>query len=541
MLPFHDSIAVTTVGELLLQAVAVRPNGDAIVFPDERRSYAALAEAAIDRARALLALGIAPGDHVGLLLPSSVEYLEVFFATALIGAVAVPINARYRAFELRHVVTDGDLALVVTTDRVTENVNFVERLTEAFPSLARCPVDADLALPEAPRLRRLLLLSKGQAPGFTSWAAAKTARAGVDASAVYQKSRAVAVRDIALMLYTSGTTAHPKGCLISHEALVRNAQALAQRYRMTAADRFWSPLPMFHIGALFPICATFAVEATYLAMHFFDAGTALSMIERERATVTYPCFGTFIADMIFHPDFPKRDLSSVRLMNSNLAMQPETSRDALREKLPQSIQVGTYGMTETTGTVTTSCPEDSYEERTTRLGRPLEGLAVKILREDGSEATAGEIGEIVVRGFSLFSGYYKDPEKTVLSMQDGWFRTGDLGSLDASGTLMFHGRLKDMLKVGGENVAALEIETLVGSHPAVKLCQVIGKPDRRLQEVPVAFVELKPGCSATEEEIVAFCRGKIAAFKIPRAVVFVSEWPMSASKIQKFRLRELLP
>jgi acyl-CoA synthetase (AMP-forming)/AMP-acid ligase II len=249
-----------------------------------------------------------------------------------------------------------------------------------------------------------------------------------------------------------------------------------------------------------------------------------------------------MSDLIHHPDFPERDLSRIRLMNSNFAVQPPAIKEAMLEAIPDAIYVGTYGMTETAGTVTTSRLSDSLEARTTRLGVPLPGLEVKIVNgETGHEATTGEHGEILVRGYSLFEGYYKDPAKTAEAFDsDGFFHTGDIGSFDAEGQIMFHGRIKDMLKVGGENVAAAEIESHLARHPAVKLAQVVGIPDERLQEVPAAFVEVRPGRQVSERELIDFCRGDIASFKIPRYVRFVDEWPMSTSKIQKFRLRDQL-
>lgn len=537
MLDFNQFTAVTTLGDLLLRAAHANPDHCAIAFPDERRSFSEIAEGAILTARALLAQGVRPGDHVGFLLPSCIESLEVFFGIALLGAVAVPVNARYRAQELRYLVQDADLVALVTSTQVAEKVNFVERLTDAFPTLAQHS-GGPLALAEAPHLRVIALVADGAAPGFVSRSDFLAAAQEVDAALVHDLRRRVRVRDTALILYTSGTTSSPKGCMIAHEALVRTGQALATRYEMTRDDIFWSPLPMYHIAAMFPICAAYSVGATYLSMRYFDAGTALEQIEAERATLTYPSFGTFIADMIYHPDYPERDISSVRLMNSNLAMQPKSFQPALRERMPDAVQVGTYGMTETSGAVTTSFISDDYVQRTQRLGKPFDGLEVRILRVDGTEAGTDEIGEITVRGFSVFSGYYKDEKKTREAFRDGWFHTGDLGSLDADGSLMFHGRLKDMLKVGGENVAALEIEALVAQHDAVMLCQVVGKPDPRLMEVPVAFVQLKPGAALSGEEVIAFCRSRISGFKVPREVHFVQEWPMSASKIQKFKLKE---
>ncbi|MBV7407453.1 class I adenylate-forming enzyme family protein [Maritimibacter sp. DP1N21-5] len=540
MLAFQEFTAVTTVGDLLMHTAAALPDKDGMVFPDGRQSFAEVRDGAIRMARGFLAMGVQPGDHVGMLLPSSRETVEAFFGLALIGAISVPINARFRSRELTYITENADLVAILTSGKVSEGLNFIDRLTESFPDLAKAPQNAELSLAAAPRLKRVILVSDDHAPGFTDAATfGKSADTILDETILSLRAH-VRVSDTALILYTSGTTSDPKGCLISHEALVRTGQAMAKRYDMTEADVFWSPLPMYHIGAMFPLCAAWSVGATYLSMQYFDAGVALEMIERDRATVTYPSFGTFIADMIYHPDFEKRDLSSIRIMNSNMAMQPPSFARAIQDKIPNIIQVGTYGMTETSGTVTTSFPTDSFEARTGRLGKPFDGLKVRITRPDGTECGTDEIGEICVRGFSIFTEYYKDPVKTAEAKKDGWFHTGDLGSMDTDGTLMFHGRLKDMLKVGGENVAAQEIETLVCGHDAVKLCQVVGRPDARLQEVPVAFVELKPGKSATPDEIIGFCKGKIASFKVPRDVRFISEWPMSSSKIQKFKLKEML-
>jgi fatty-acyl-CoA synthase/long-chain acyl-CoA synthetase len=210
--------------------------------------------------------------------------------------------------------------------------------------------------------------------------------------------------------------------------------------------------------------------------------------------------------------------------------------------MPQAIYVGTFGMTETAGTVSTSRLEDPLEERIGRLGRTLPGVQVRIQDvATGEVAAPGGRGEVLVRGYSILEGYYKDPVKTAAAIDaEGWFHTGDIGSIDAAGTMMFHGRLKDMLKVGGENVAAAEIESCLQRHPGVKLAQVVGIPDARLGEVPAAFIERHAGTEVAAQELMDFCRREIASFKVPRQVRFISEWPMSASKIQKFRLRDEL-
>ncbi|HEV7137157.1 MAG TPA: AMP-binding protein [Steroidobacteraceae bacterium] len=536
-------IQVTTLGDLLLGAADRYPDSPALILPGERMTYGELAERALRRARSLQALGVKPREHVGILLPTCMEFVELLFAISLCGAVAVPMNARYRHNELAYVIENGDLVAVFTTDRIAEQVNFVERLHRALPELSAAKDPRRLALAAAPRLRHLVLLGEGRPQGFLGRDELEALAQDSSEDQVHESRLCVRLRDIALMLYTSGTTSNPKGCLISHEAMVRNSIALGRhRYALRHEDVFWSPLPIFHIAAILPLCAIFDVGGVYATMTYFEAGAALRMLESERVTATYPCFVTIMSDLIHHADFAKTDLSRIRLMNSNFAVQPRAIADAMLKAIPDAVYVGTFGMTETAGTVTTSRLDDPLQERITRLGRPLPGLELRILDPaTGDDAPEGVPGEVLVRGYSTLEGYYKDAQKTAQALDpQGWFHTGDIGSLDAAGTVMFHGRLKDMLKVGGENVAAAEIETCLQRHPAVKLAQVVGVPHPRLVEVPAAFIERQADVVITPEELIEFCRREIAGFKVPRHVRFVTEWPMSTSKIQKFRLRDQL-
>ena len=536
-------IAVTTMGDLLLTAADRDPNKTALVFPEKSYTYAELAARAIRRARSLQALGVRPRDHVGILMPTCPEFVELYFAIALCGAVIVPINARYRSGEIGYVVENADLVTLITTDAVAEQVNFVERLEGALTDLPTQKDPMSLKLAAAPKLRNVALYGRGARAGFVAEADFDAAADRIPEIEVHKTRLRTRVRDTALMLYTSGTTANPKGCLITHEAQVRNSIALGRhRYRLTREDSLWSPLPMFHIAAVLPMLAIFDVGGTYLTMGYFDAGVALKMLEDHKVTATYPSFVTIMQGLIYHPDFPTRDLSSIRLMNSNFAVQPPGVAEPIMKAMPAAIQVGSFGMTEASGTVSTGSPGEPQSQRITRLGRPLPGLEVRVVDPNtGREVATGERGEVLVRGYSLFEGYYRDPVKSAEALdKDGWFHTGDIGSLDAAGTIMFHGRFKDMLKVGGENVAAAEIEAQLQKHPAVKLAQVVGIPDAKYAEVPAAFVELQPGATATESELIEFCRKEVAGFKVPRHVRFVTEWPMSSSKIQKFKLRTAL-
>ena len=535
------SDAPITLGGMLQRTATATPDADALVFPDSRRTHADLYAAALRWAKAFIALGVQPGEHVGILLTTRPEFVEILFGAALAGAVTVPVNARYQANELAFLIRDADLTTLVTSGRVADTLDFGGRLHAALPSLAGAAQPHALALPEAPLLRRILCLDVPCDPALVPAAQALQSAQGLPDVDVDQRMQAVAASDLAFILYTSGTTANPKGAMIPHRAIVCNSRNLGIRYRISGHDKVWSPLPIFHIAGILPMVMVLDAGGAYLTVPFFDPGPALAMLGREGATVAYPSFVTIMQDLITHPAFKSTDLSKLRLMNSNFAVQPAWIREAMVAAMPHTVQVGTYGMTEAAGSVTTSRIDDTFALRTGRLGVPLDDWDVRIVDPDtGGDCLLGARGEIAIRGPNMLAGYYNAPEKTAECLRDGWFYTGDIGSFDASGHIMFHGRSKDMLKVGGENVAAAEIEAQLQSHPAVRLAQVVGLPDDRYAEVPVAFVELADGAAASEQDLIAHCRGKLANFKVPRHIRFVGEWPMSTSKIQKFRLRDSL-
>ena len=535
-----NGTAARTFGQLLTTAAQSFGPRDAIIFPDQRLSYEQLGQRARSWAKALIAMGVRPGENVGILLTTRIEFIELLFGITMTGAVAVPINARYQAHELAFLIRDADLVALFTTGRVADSLDFGERLRAALPSLEQAD-KGSLALDEAPLLRTIVCLDPPCASYLVGGEEALAAGADVPDTELDRRIADVAPEDIAFILYTSGTTANPKGALISHGAQIGNSRSLGVRYEATGDDKVWSPLPIFHIAGILPMTMILDLGGAYMTVPHFDAGVAIDMLGREGATIAYPSFVTIMQDLISHPSFASSDLSRLRVMNSNFAVQPDWIRDAVCAAVPHTVQVSTYGLTEAAGTVTTSRLGDPWSLRTGRCGAPLDDWQVRIVDlETDEECALGERGEIVIRGPGMLSGYYNAPEKTAEVMRDGWFHTGDIGSFDETGHIMFHGRTKDMLKVGGENVAAAEIESMLQSHPAVKLAQVVGIPDERYAEVPAAFVELTEGENASEAELIAHCRGKLASFKLPRHVRMVTSWPMSTSKIQKFRLRSEL-
>lgn len=533
-----DTVAdVYTLPDLLVRAAHRSPDDDALVFPTGRTTFAQLYDRAVDAARSLAAMGVGAGDHVGILMSNCAEFVDLLLGSQLLGAWAVPINARYKAKELAHVIVDADLKVLVTTDRVVEHVDFVALLDEALPEVAGQQDALHLALDQAPELRSIVLIGERRPPGMldaTTFGelAAKTSRAHVEAC----RAR-LAVRDVAMMMYTSGTTAMPKGCPISYEGLVRPAmEAGRTRFFLEPTDRMWDPLPMFHMSFVLPLIACIDAGAALLAMEHFEPGEALAYMEREQATVNFASFPTITEGLLNHPAYDDAKLS-IRLVNN---VGPPETLVSMQQRMPGAVQISAYGMTECGGVISFGDVNDTLAKRTETSGWQFRGIDVQI-RDLDTDAVLGphQPGEILVKGYCLFEGYYKDDEKNAEAFtEDGWFRTGDICSLDEDGRITYQGRAKDMLKVGGENVAAAEIEGHLGGHPDVLLAQVVSAPDTKYMEVPAAFVQLVEGATVSEQELIDFCRGEIASFKVPRHVRFVTDWPMSATKIQKVKLRE---
>jgi fatty-acyl-CoA synthase len=536
-------ISATTLGDMLLKAWDLSPDKTAIVFPDGSVTYDQLVRRVMERAKGLWALGVRPRQHVGILMPSGIDFVVSVFANAFIGATSVLINARYKALELAYVTENADLAVIVTNSEVSDHTDFAERLSEALPGITQADARTGLSLPATPKLRHVVLFGGTTAPGLVDEASFAAGAATIDEETIHHARIGVRLRDTCMILYTSGTSANPKGCMICHEAVVREASNLGRnRWEFTADDRVWSPMPLFHIAALLALLCAIDVGASFYGQPHFEAGSSLKQIEEVKATMLFLPFVTFHQAMIAHPDFEKTDMRSVKLMNSCFAFMPDAVGDTYRRKVPDTLQCGTFGMTEASGIVATGGYTMERELGFTKLGYPLAGIDVRIVdMETGVDLPTGERGEVLIRGYNLFDGYYKDPEKTAEALDaDGWFHSGDIGSLDEQGHIMFHGRFKDMLKVGGENVAAAEVEAALARHPGVRLAQVVGIPDARLAEVPAAYVEREHGSGADEAELIDFVRASIASFKVPRHIRFIDEWPMSASKVQKFKLRQAL-
>ena len=530
-------IEASTIGDIVLRA-AQQWDHDAVVFPHERDTYPQFAARVDHFARGFVGLGIERGDAVGILLPAGLDYLAAVIGAATIGAIAVPINARFKSRELSHVIGNSEMRMLLTSADVSEFVDWPGLVEESLPSLASQLTDT-LDVVEAPRLRHVSVFGPvGPAPWQLTRERFDAAAAKVGPEIIEARRYLNRIRDIGIIMYTSGTTASPKGAMLSHEAMVRHGFTVSRtRLKIGPHDKVWAPLPLFHIGGIAFAFACFASGATYVHSGFFDPATSLKQLHEERCTVAIPTFETIWLAMLNHPDFESSDLSPLRLVFN--VGNPVRLRQQ-QERLPNAPQVSGFGSTEASSFLTMGEADDPLDERVNTTGRPLPGIDLRIVDPETNEPVpAGTTGEIVYRGYSVFDGYYNDPERTAESVDaDGWFHSGDLGHVDEEGRLTFVSRLKDMLKVGGENVAAAEVEAYLVTHPAVMFAQVVSAPDARYTEVPAAFIQLADGETATEEDLIDYCLGTIATFKVPRYVRFVDEYPMSGTKIQKYVLRE---
>jgi fatty-acyl-CoA synthase len=519
---------------MLRNSAKNHPEALASTIDDVGSTFGQLLAAALQRASMLQNLGVQKGDTIGLLVPNSPKFVEVLLGASLIGAIVVPINTRFKSMEIAHIAKDASLKFIFTSDLIDDHVNFRNLLRDALPGLSGAPDPAALHLDQFPALRAAILIGKTIDADFLSDTELLQAAATAAHPAA---SAAPAPEDPQLILYTSGTTARPKGCIISGRALASSAAGVMEHFQVGPRDVWWCPLPMFHIGGILFTTVCLKAGAHFVGMSHFQAEAALDQMAKFPPTILYPLFPTIINPIIKHERFKSIPLDSVRLVVS--VANPPVQRE-IQNCLPKAKLVSAFGMTETTGIVTFNRDTDSLEVRTTTAGSALPGWDIKIAdTETRVVLKPQERGEIAVRGAALFSGYLNEPALTAKSFDaEGYFYTGDCGELGANGQLTFCGRLKDQLKVGGENVSALEVESFLGAHPSIALAQVVGIPDVHYGEVPVAFIELTSGATIGAKDVLEFCRGKIASFKIPKHVRFVTTWPMSATKIHKGKLRE---
>lgn len=537
----YTPVREDTLAGLLIERAARNPDFTFAIFPEETATFQVLHQRAESFAKGLIAAGLQPRDHVAILMPNCLDYMVAHLGIQMAGGVGILLNARFKSFELLHVLGHCDAKMLVTTSRFDASVSYCDVLTATFPALANAVAGEPLGLEAAPNLHTIILFGEKDWPAAWSVDAFADRGREVTAETLTRARDWQSIGETAVMYYTSGTTSMPKACQISHAALQRSWSIFARTVGLRAGEKVWVPMPFFHSGGIGLMTGLMAHAVSMASAPHFDPNTTIAMIEEHRIEHLYPGFHLLATPVLQSPHYDRERFSFVRTL---VVIGPLGTTTALQALLPPGAPaLNLYGMSEASGLITLAPYDGPQEVRLTVAGKPLPGIEVRIRHsETGEEVAEGQPGEIQFRGGGAFQGYYKDAAETAKTILDGgWIRTGDQGRFDSDGYLHFLGRLKDMLRIGGENVAAAEIESFLSAHPAVANVQVIGRPDDRMGELPVAFVELAAGKTASQKELVDFCTGRIARFKIPCQVVFVKEWPMSATKIQKFKLKELLP
>jgi fatty-acyl-CoA synthase len=519
----------STLGALVAWAARRWGAREALCFRGRRSTFADVA-AGVDRvARGLIALGVRPGDRVALWMPNRPEWIEAAFAVLELGAVLVPVNTRLRTDDVAYILAQSASSTLIVAER-SGPVDYLGMVRELVP------VDGASRLPA---LERTVVLGEAPRPATTSWTALLERGAMVEAATLAARGAAVDPADLALLMYTSGTTGFPKGVMHGHQ-MIRNVTDRAFRLAITEQDVIMMYLPLFHLfGFSEGMLTSMVTGARQVLTEAFDPDESLALIARERATVLHG-FDTHYKELLEAHARQPRDVSSVRtgILAAGMASSIPVAR---RARALFGPLVSGYGMSEFGVGVAIGSLDSTEEQSCEASGYPAPGYEIRVVDpETGHDQPAGTPGEILVRGYTLMRGYYDKPEATAAAIDaDGWMHTGDMGLLRRDGHLRFVGRYKDMLKIGGENVDPMEVEAYLVGHPAISLAAVVSYPDARLSEVGVAFVRCEPGASVTAADVIAYCRGRIASFKIPRHVLFVDDFPMTSSgKIQKVALRE---
>lgn len=517
-----------TVWQVLADAVAACADRELVVLADERATYAGIAGRAQALAADLVARGVRRGDRVAVWLTNSIEWVVTLYAAARVGAILVPVNTRYRDAEVDYLLSHAQPAVLVFEPMFGGKYDALEILRRL------CPLgDPGRAGERWPGLDSILCVADSVPAGTSSFEWVSTA----DATRGLPQWPDVSPDDPMVIQYTSGTTGRPKGALLAHNSIAEDAFRVGTRLGIEAGDRLFSPLPFFHIAGLTLVnlvCATH--RATVVTQRSFVPDDALALMERERCT-HIGALETICLDLL---DSPQRASAGLALRGGFAPGPPAIAR-RMRDQLGATQIVNIFGLSEASPTCAAAAWSDPPDVRTDTVGRPLPGVELRLVDPDSGAdvGTRGAIGEVQVRGFNVMQGYYRDPEQTSKVLCDGWLRTGDLGRFDPNGNLRIVGRLKEIIRSGGENFAPVEVEELLLAHPSVSRAAVAGVEDARWGEAAWAFVQLEASATASEAELIDFCRLRVAAFKVPRRVIFVDEFPVTASgKIQKVKLVE---
>jgi fatty-acyl-CoA synthase len=530
-----------TIGQFFDAVCAAWPARPALLVRHQnvRLSYRELQQQVDALAAGLLTLGLEPGDRIGIWSPNNSEWVLTQFATAKAGLILVNINPAYRTAELEYALNKVGCKALILAERFKTS-DYVGMLRELAPELPHA-VPGKLEAPRLPALRSVILLGERPQPGMFRFADILERGGATEARRLAELAAQLQFDDPINIQFTSGTTGFPKGATLSHHNILNNGFFIGEAMRLTPEDRLCIPVPLYHCFGM--VLGNLAALTHGACMVFpgegFDPLTTLQTVADERCTALHGVPTMFIAQLD-HAEFRRFDLASLR--TGIMAGSPcpiEVMKRAVAEMHLDEITIA-YGMTETSPVSFQSSTDDPFDRRVSTVGRIQPHLEVKVVDRDGRIVPRGTPGELLTRGYSVMLGYWGDEERTREAIDAArWMHTGDLATIDTEGYCNIVGRIKDMVIRGGENVYPREIEEFLYRHPKIQDVQVIGVPDDSYGEEICAWVKLRPGATATEEDIKSFCRDQIAHYKVPRYVKFVDEFPMTVTgKIQKFIMRE---
>ena len=532
-----------TIGQRLAKTVEKFPQRDALIVrhQDIHWTYTEYAEQIEKLATGLLALGIEPGERVGIWAPNCYEWCVTQFATARIGAILVNVNPAYRVFELEYALNKSGCKAIITAESFKSS-RYVEMLQELAPELAHCE-PGRLESKTLPHLETVIRMGDVKTPGMLNYTDVRELGGETEKAKLAEVEAGLSPRDVINIQFTSGTTGAPKGAALTHHNILNNGNQVARGMRFSEQDRLVIPVPMYHCFGM--VLGKLACISTGAAAIFpgdaFDPIQVLEAVQAERATALHGVPTMFIAELE-HPEFDRFDLSTLRTGIMAGAPCPVEVMKKVINRMNMAEVLIAYGQTECSPVNHMTLADDPIEKRVESVGHAVPHIEVKIIDEDGEIVPIGERGDICSRGYAVMEGYWGDPERTAETVdEDGWLHSGDLGVMDEEGYVQVVGRLKDMIIRGGENIYPREIEEFLFTHPKIQDAKIIGVPDEKFGEEVCAWVQLKEGETLSEEEIRAFCKKNIAYFKVPRYVRLVKEFPMTVTgKIQKFKMREVM-
>ncbi|MFZ5632514.1 MAG: AMP-binding protein [Bacillota bacterium] len=530
-----------TIGGLVDGMASRFPNNDALVYPDLgiRYSYEQFRQVCNRAAKGFMKLGLNKGDKISIWANNVPEWVIAQFSTGKMGAVLVTVNTNYRAFELDYLLKQSDSTTLVLIAGIVGN-EYLDMVYELCPELKECR-PGELKSAKLPLLKNVIFIGKEKHPGMFTWDEVMAMADGVSDEELMARQASLDPHDVINMQYTSGTTGFPKGVMLTHTNLIGNALSLAECMAFSEKDRLCIPVPFFHcFGCVLGTLTCVVSGAAMIPVVAFKAQKVLETVEKERCTALHGVPTMFIAEL---EEMEKKayDTSSLRTGIMAGAPCPIEVMKAVVNKMGAREICITYGQTEASPGITMTRTTDPIELRVSTVGKALPNVEVKIVDPaTGETVPPGVQGELCTRGYHVMKGYYNMPEATASAIDgDGWLHTGDLAVMDENGYCKITGRLKDMIIRGGENIYPREIEEFLYTNPKIKDVQVVGVPSAKYGEEVVAFIQLKEGQTATEEEIKDYCRDKISRIKIPAFVLFTDAYPTTASgKIQKYKLRE---